>query len=220
MATAKQIAANRRNSQKSCGPKSVETKAIVSQNGVKHGLCAKFRVLDEVEKQENFDIFLNQLMEDEQPVGQAEIELVVKMAEHTWLSKRALTMQNNCFALEPKTPEQAKSGATPVSFDVKQLELHLRYQAAHDRAYQRAEAALQKRKRARELSEIGFASQERKAEKHKVQMSIATMRKQREEMKLGDEIARMLPPDFTLADLNAAFSAAAPHATPPGMDEN
>ncbi|HEX7359465.1 MAG TPA: hypothetical protein VF283_03135, partial [Bryobacteraceae bacterium] len=82
MATAKQIAANRRNAQKSCGPKSVETKAKVAQNGIKHGLCAKFRVLKEVEKQENFDAFLNKLIEDEQPVGQAEIELVVKMAEH------------------------------------------------------------------------------------------------------------------------------------------
>jgi hypothetical protein len=210
MATAKQIAANRRNSEKSCGPKSDETKAIVSQNGVKHGLCAKFHVLDEVEKQEDFDIFLNQLMEDEQPVGQAEIELVVKMAEHTWLSKRALRMQNNCFSLEAKTPEQTKNNEVAVGIDSKQLELHLRYQAAHDRAYQRADAALQKRKKARELAEIGFASQERKVEKHKVAMSIANMRKQREEMKLGDEIARMLPPDFTLSDLNAAFSAAAP----------
>ncbi|MGH9652058.1 MAG: hypothetical protein ACRD6B_01155, partial [Bryobacteraceae bacterium] len=106
MATAKQIAANRRNSQKSCGPKSAETKAKVAQNGVKHGLCARFRVIPELEKQEEFDAFLNQLMEDEQPVGQAEIELVVKMAEHTWLANRALRFQNQCFALEPKSPEQ------------------------------------------------------------------------------------------------------------------
>ena len=117
MATPKQIAANRRNAQKSTGPKSVETKAKVAQNGVKHGLCAKFRVLEEVEKQENYDAFLNQLIEDEQPVGQAEIELVVKMAEHTWLAKRALRMQNSCFAPEPKTPEEAKIGAIPVSLD-------------------------------------------------------------------------------------------------------
>ncbi|MGH9655624.1 MAG: hypothetical protein ACRD6B_19435, partial [Bryobacteraceae bacterium] len=113
MATAKQIAANRRNSKKSCGPPkasnvSAETKAIVAQNGTKHGLCAKFRVLKEVEKQEEYDAFLNQLMEDEQPVGQAEIELVVKMAEHTWVAKRALRAQNHCFSLQPKTPEQAK----------------------------------------------------------------------------------------------------------------
>ncbi|MGH9343078.1 MAG: hypothetical protein ACRD19_04885, partial [Terriglobia bacterium] len=132
---------NRRKAQESCGPPkgsnvSVETKAKVAQNGVKHGLCAKFRVLKEVEKQENYDAFLNQLIEDEQPVGEAEIELVAKMAEHTWLAKRAPRMQNECFELEPKTPEQAKKGDIPVSLDCRQLECYVRYHTAHDRAYQ------------------------------------------------------------------------------------
>src|SRR5579875_794986 len=210
MATPKQIAANRRNAQKSTGPKSVETKAKVSQNPTKHGLCAKFRVLEEVEKQENFDAFLNQLMEDEQPVGQAEIELVVKMAEHTWLSKRALRLQNNCFSLEPKTPDQAKNRETPVAVELTYLEHYMRYHAAHDRAYQRASAELQKRKKARQLAEIGFASQKRaeaeesrKAEKHRARMAIANLRKQREEIKLSNDIAKILPPDFDVSDLNA-----------------
>ncbi|MGH9654911.1 MAG: hypothetical protein ACRD6B_15760 [Bryobacteraceae bacterium] len=215
MATAKQIAANRRNSQKSTGPKSVETKAKVAQNGTKHGLCAKFRVLKEVEKQENYDNFLNKLIEDEQPVGQAEIELVVKMAEHTWLAKRALRMQNSCFAPEPKTPEEAKIGAIPVSLDPRELECYVRYHAAQDRAYQRASTELQKRKKARQLAEIGFASQKRaeaeesrKAEKHAVHIATANLRKQREEMKLGDAIAKILPPDFDLSSLDQVLSAA------------
>jgi hypothetical protein len=214
MATAAQIAANRRNAQKSCGPKSAETKAKVAQNSVKHTLCARFRVLDEVEKQENFDAFLNQLMEDEQPVGQAEIELVVKMAEHTWLAKRALRMQNECFSPVPKTPEQEKNGDIPVAVDF-QLEAYVRYHAAQDRAYQRASAELQKRKKARQLAEIGFASQKRaqaeesrKAEKHAVQIATANLRKQREEMKLGDALAKMLPPDFDLSSPDLPFSAA------------
>ncbi|HEX7361980.1 MAG TPA: hypothetical protein VF283_15935 [Bryobacteraceae bacterium] len=214
MATPKQIAANRRNAEKSTGPKSVETKAKVAQNGVKHGLCAKFRVLEEVEKQENYDAFLNQLIEDEQPVGQAEIELVVKMAEHTWLAKRALRMQNHCFSPVPKTPEQVKNGGIPVAVVVSDLERYVRYHAAHDRAYQRASAELQKRKKTRQLAEIGFASQKRaeaeesrKAEKHAVQIATAKLRKQREEMKLGDALAKMLPPDFDLSSLDQLFSA-------------
>ncbi len=238
MATPKQIAANRRNAQKSCGPKSAETKAKVSQNPLQHGLCAqphnalgarcadqlttRFRVLDEVEKQEKFDAFLKQLMEDEQPVGQAEIELVVKMAEHTWLSKRALRLQNNCFALEPKTPAQAKSGEIPVSVDVQHLERYVRYHAAHDRAYQRASTELQKRKKTRQLAEIGVALQQRaqaaesrQAEKHEVLTAIANVRKQREEMKLANDLAELLPPDFDISSLNQAFSAAAPHLAPP-----
>ena len=201
MPTAKQIAANRRNAQKSCGPKSVETKAKVAQNGVKHGLCARFRVLEEVEKQENFYMFLNKLIEDEQPVGQAEIELVVKMAEHTWLSKRALRLQNNCFALQPKTPEQAKNSQTPVAVEITYLNHYVRYHAAHDRAYQRASAELQKRKKARQLAEIGFASQKRaeaeesrRAEKHSIYMANA--------------LAKLLPPNSDPSTLNPPFSAA------------
>src|SRR5581483_2729880 len=151
MATPKQIAANRRNAQKSCGPKSAETKAKVSKNPLRHGLCARFHVLEEVEQQESFDAFLQRLIEDEQPVGQAEIELVVKMAEHTWLSKRALRLQNNCFSLEPKIPAQAKNGEIPVSVQLQPLELYVRYHAAHDRAYQRASAELLKRKKERQL---------------------------------------------------------------------
>jgi hypothetical protein len=127
-------------------------------------------------------------------------------------------MQNECFTLEPKTPEQVKNGAIPVAVDL-QLEAYVRYHAAQDRAYQRASAELQKRKKARQLAEIGFASQKRaqaeesrKAEKHAVQMAVANLRKQREEMKLGDAIAKMLPPDFDLSSLDQALSA---YPTPP-----
>src|SRR5581483_10953336 len=203
MATPKQIAANRKNALNSTGPKSAETKAKVSQNGLKHGLCRSFRVLPEVEHQEDYDALLNQLMEAEQPVDRAEIELVVKMAQHTWLANRAVGLQNNCFSLEPKTPQDRKTGEIPVAIELQLLERYARYHAAQDRAYQRASAELQKRKKERRLAEIGFASQKRAAEKHALQMAIANMRKQREEMKLGSELADMLPPDFNLSDLNS-----------------
>ncbi|MGH9610621.1 MAG: hypothetical protein ACRD34_13225, partial [Bryobacteraceae bacterium] len=98
------------------------------------------------------------------------------------------------------------------------------YHAAQDRAYQRASTELQKRKKARQLAEIGFASQKRaeaeesrKAEKHAVQIATANMRKQREEMKLGDAIAQMLPPDFDLSSLDQAFPAAATHPSSGGL---
>ena len=213
MATPKQIAANRRNAQKSCGPKSAEAKAKVSQNATRHGLCAQFCVLPEAEKQEDFDAFLNQLIHDEQPVGQAEIELVVKMAEHTWLTKRALRLQNNCFALEPKTPGQV-NGGIPLAVEITFLEKYLRYHSAHDRAYQRASAELQKRKKARQLAEIGSVSQKhrqdaetRKAETHALQISTAKLRRQREEIKLAEKLAAILPPDCDLSSLPSAFSA-------------
>ncbi|MGH9620176.1 MAG: hypothetical protein ACRD45_10790, partial [Bryobacteraceae bacterium] len=117
----------------------------------------------------------------------------------------------------------------PVEVELQPLELYMRYHAAHDRAYQRASAEFQKRKKARQLAEIGFASQERKrveearaeaeesrkVEKHAIQMATAKLRKQREEMKLGDALAKMLPPDFDISSLDQAFSADAAHPTPP-----
>ena len=85
MSTAKQRAANRRNAQKSTGPVTPAGRATVSENAVRHGLAGQFRVLD-YESQKDFDRFLHQLLEDEKPVGLAEVELVQKMAEHTWLA--------------------------------------------------------------------------------------------------------------------------------------
>jgi hypothetical protein len=225
-ASKRQLAANRANAQKSTGPQSAEAKEKVSQNAVQHGLCGRFYVLEGVESQERYDTFLNQLITDEQPVGQAEIELVVKMAEHTWLAKRALRMQDLCFVPELKTPEQVKNGEVPIGIDP-HLENYVRYHAAQDRAYQRASAELQKRKKERRLAEIGFESQKRaqtqeirKAEKHAAGMAVANLRKQREEMKMADELVKILPPDFDISAVQSLFSTAAPNATPPGINRS
>ena len=45
MATEAQINANRRNAQKSTGPRSPEGKAATSRNALKHGLCAEKHLL-------------------------------------------------------------------------------------------------------------------------------------------------------------------------------
>jgi hypothetical protein len=225
-ASKRQLAANRANAQKSTGPKSAEGKEKVAQNRTVHGLCGQFHVLEGVESQERYDAFLNQLIAGEQPVGQAEIELVVKMAEHTWLAKRALRMENLSFVPMPKTPEQAKNGEIPIGI-ASDLERCVRYHAAQDRAYQRASAELQKRKKERRLAEIGFESQKRaqaeeirKAEKHAAGMDLTNLRKQREEMKMADELRKILPPDFDPSTLNSLFSTAAPRATPLGFDRS
>ena len=217
MATEKQIAANRRNALKSTGPTSPEGRAKVSQNRTVHGLCGTFRVMDEIEEQENYDTLLSRFVDELQPTDQRQHELVVKMAKHTWLSNRALRMQGNCFVLEEKTPEQKRNGDTPVGIEEHSLQLGMRYHTTHDRAYQRAAAEFDKLKKEERLAEIGFelqkraqAEETRKAEKHRVAMAIANTRKQREEMRLGDEFAKLLPPDITLDELNSVFSSAAP----------
>jgi hypothetical protein len=64
MATEAQIIANRRNSQKSTGPRSPEGKAIVSKNAVKHGLFASENVI-KGENQADFDLFHDGRMQNQ-----------------------------------------------------------------------------------------------------------------------------------------------------------
>jgi hypothetical protein len=71
MPTFKQILANRRNAEKSCG-----------------AITGRVAVLPR-ENQETFDQLFEQFVEDEKPVGSVELELVRKMAKHTWLRERA-----------------------------------------------------------------------------------------------------------------------------------
>ena len=130
----RKLAANRANAQKSTGPVTDAGREKVSQNARKHGLTGMFQVL-EGEDQEMFDALLQRLIEEEKPACLAEVELVKKMAEHTWCSERASRLQEGCFLIT-RTDEQRKNlqGEATVN---PQLERFLRYQAHHDRAYQR-----------------------------------------------------------------------------------
>jgi len=60
MTSQKQIEANRRNALKSTGPKTLDGKAIVSQNATTHGLRARHTVIDG-ESQTEFDEFYDEL---------------------------------------------------------------------------------------------------------------------------------------------------------------
>jgi len=52
MATQAQIEANRRNAQKSTGPRTAEGKITAGQNALRHGLCSKFALMEEEEDEE------------------------------------------------------------------------------------------------------------------------------------------------------------------------
>ena len=162
MATQKQIEANRRNAQKSTGAKSVEGKAAVSQNRFKHGLCGMRFAVMPGESQQEYETLLNDLMRAEAPADAAEVQLVIKMAQHTWYSQRGSLLQNGCFESE------ATTGTHQARVTVrKDLDVYTRYQAHHDRCYQRASAELQKRKKERRLAEIGFEREKRAQAKEK-----------------------------------------------------
>ena len=162
MATAKQIAANRNNSKKSTGPRTTEGKAVSSQNRRIHGLLGRFEVYG-AEEQLAYDVFLDGLIDDQKPVGLLETELVKKMSEHFWLSKRARRCQEGCFAQSsPAENNRAEIEILP------HLERFTAYQAHHDRAFRRALGDLQTLRKQRQSTEIGFEREKRaKAEEER-----------------------------------------------------
>ncbi len=196
-----QLAANRENAKKSTGPTSAAGKEKVSQNRTLHGLTGRFQVLPN-EKQERFEELFNQFMLDENPVGSVEIELVRKMAEHTWCARRASCLLEACFLVIAQSPEQLANNEAEMRVRP-ELERYERYQAHHDRAYARASAELIKRRNERRKDEIGFESQKRaeaqekrrdakenrQVEQHKVAFASAQKTLELKEMRLFNEAA-------------------------------
>lgn len=189
------LAANRANAQLSTGATTEAGKAIVSQNATKHGLTGIFKVLPS-ESQSEFDQLLAGFLRAESPRGADEVEMVHQMAKAVWLSRRCLTLQNNCFAaLECASPDD--QGAAQKS-----LALYMRYQTTHDRTFSRYAAEMRKRRNERARVERGFVSQQhkeaaeirrqanedRKKETHEMRQSLANCR--RERLEIHNRLAR------------------------------
>jgi hypothetical protein len=95
MSTQKQINANRKNAQKSTGPKTEEGKAAVSQNAVKHGLFS-----DSLIRGENPDVyeaFHDEMLADLAPAGAVETMLAERVISLWWRLRRAERMQNQAL---------------------------------------------------------------------------------------------------------------------------
>jgi hypothetical protein len=104
MATEAQILANRRNAQKSTGPRTHEGKAAASQNSIKHGFLARQAVISS-ESQADFDLYRNQILEELAPASPMESMLAERVVNLSWRLKRANRTQNQTIeALNtPKT---------------------------------------------------------------------------------------------------------------------
>ena len=95
MATEKQIKANRKNSQKSTGPKTAGGKAAVSQDAVKHGLFADSVVTGETEAE--YEAFQGELLAELAPRGVVELLLAERVVSLWWRLIRAERMQNQAI---------------------------------------------------------------------------------------------------------------------------
>jgi hypothetical protein len=85
--TEKQLAANRRNAQKSTGPRTPEGKAVSRYNALKHGIFAKAIIppaLEPYESRADFDDLLDALEAQFAPANRMEALLVQQIAVITW----------------------------------------------------------------------------------------------------------------------------------------
>ncbi len=93
MSTKAQILANRRNAQKSTGPRSSEGKATVSHNAVKHGLSARQAIISS-ESQAEFDLYRDRMLSELAPATPMESMLAERIVTLSWRLKRAGRIQN------------------------------------------------------------------------------------------------------------------------------
>jgi len=83
MSTEANIIANRRNAQKSTGPRTREGKAAISKNAVKHGLLASQAVISS-ESREDFDINRDRILSDLVPESPMESMLAERIVVLSW----------------------------------------------------------------------------------------------------------------------------------------
>ncbi len=161
MASASQINANRKNAEKSSGPKTAEGKQTSSQNAFKHGLCSNgdFYLLED-EDQDKFAALCQTFIKIEQPSNEIERILVRRLAEHQWLITRAMRFQNHCFSANRHI---LATGAFSV---------YLRYQAQHERVFYKAMKELRTIRELKLKHQIGFESQKQKAHEHNLRQLI------------------------------------------------
>ena len=126
MASQAQTEANRRNAQKSTGPRTPEGKTTVSQNALRHGLCADLPLTDD-ESEDDAHQLLAALIEENQPIGVNEEILVYQIAEHFFFQQRA-----GC--LLAGAHDSAKDG----NGNAREIGLMLRYHTTAGRGFSKA----------------------------------------------------------------------------------
>jgi hypothetical protein len=147
MTTPAQTAANKANAQHSTGPKTEAGISRSSMNNFRHGLAGLF-MIPAWENQREFDDLYDALRAEHAPCTPTEVLLVERMAQHFWLSQRAMRLQTKCI-----------EKGFPTSDDNKGLPLYLRYQVTHERAFHKCLNDLLKLRAAMRKAEIGFESQ-------------------------------------------------------------
>jgi hypothetical protein len=99
MASAKQIAANRRNAQKSTGPKTPQGKLKSRCNALRHGLTAE-TVIDVFENVEDYQTFEQAILAHYAPVSIVARELTLRLASLLWRLRRATAIETGLLRIQ------------------------------------------------------------------------------------------------------------------------
>jgi hypothetical protein len=93
--------ASRKNGRKGAGPKTVAGKKRVSQNATKHGFYSKYLLVkhqDGEESQSEYDKLYAEIVDDFQPEGWLEKDLVDKIAAWSWRLRRVIRYESGQIA--------------------------------------------------------------------------------------------------------------------------
>jgi hypothetical protein len=113
MTSLRQIEANRRNAEKSTGPRTEAGKQRSALNAVRHGLTAETVVLP-MEAPEDYQAFEEVVLSGFDPETAAERELVLRVAALLWRLRRAISIETGLLQLagnaEPTAASNHDSG--------------------------------------------------------------------------------------------------------------
>jgi hypothetical protein len=113
------LEANRKNAQKSTGPRTAKGKAIVGMNAVKWGIFTKRVVVHGLqirERSKEFEELRERLREELAPVGAVEEMLVDRVVTAHWRLRRALTAEAGEIALSVDGGHWERKKSQPEEF--------------------------------------------------------------------------------------------------------
>jgi hypothetical protein len=142
MATEAQIAANRIDATKSTGPRTPAGKAVVTLNGMKHGLLSR-ESLVKGESEADLVDFGKRLRAQLAPMGELELLLVDRIVSTAWRLRRLVAVETMLFERE-HTPDAAFN-----SYGREKMGVLSRYEVTLERSLYKALHELQRLQAAR-----------------------------------------------------------------------
>jgi hypothetical protein len=153
MISQKQLEANRRNAQRSTGPRTEEGKKVAALNARRHNLTGEVTAMTDADRIMH-DAFSASIVESLAPEGAMELQLAQRVATDSWRLNRISAVEDNLFALghnaksdetETEDPEihAALTAAKVFKAESKQLQLLTLYEQRINRDLQKNLATLQ-----------------------------------------------------------------------------